>query len=76
MTIDKNVKIVVAQVMGVPEESIHGDSSPDTISSWDSLAHMNLVLALEQSFDVTFSEEHIAEMMSIEIIIATLKELS
>lgn len=76
MTVEEKVKLVVAQVMEIPVESVHEDSSPDTIATWDSLKHMNLVLALEQSFGVTFSEEQIAEMMSVEIIIATLKELS
>lgn len=75
MGMEEEVKLVIAQVMEVPVESIHDESSPDTVGSWDSLKHMNLVLALEQSFGVTFSEEQIAEMMSVEIIIATIKEL-
>ena len=72
---DEKVKQVFAQVMEVPVESVNNDSSPDTIGSWDSLSHMNLVLALEQCFNVTFSEEQITEMLNVEIIIATVKEL-
>jgi len=75
MEIDEKVKSIVAQVMEVPVDSVREDSSPDTIEAWDSLKHMNLVLALEQSFDVTFSEEQITEIESVELIIATLKEL-
>jgi acyl carrier protein len=75
MEIDEKVKSIVAQVMEVPEDSVREDSSPDTIEAWDSLKHMNLVLALEQSFGVTFSEEQITEIESVELIIATLKEL-
>lgn len=72
---NEKVKEIVAQVMEVPVDSVCEDSSPDTIEEWDSLKHMNLVLALEQSFGVTFSEEQIAEIVSVELIIATLKEL-
>jgi acyl carrier protein len=76
MTMEEQVRSVVAQVLEVPVDSVHAESSPDSIATWDSLKHMNLVLALEQSFGVTFSDEQIAEMMSVELIIATLKEFS
>lgn len=76
MDINDKVKTIVAQVLEVPVDTLNEESSPDSLDSWDSLKHMNLVLALEQSFDVTFSEEDITEMMSVEIIIATLKELA
>ena len=69
------VKQIVSSVMAVPVDSIHNDSSPDTIDSWDSLRHMNLMLALEQDFNVTFSEEQIAEMMNVELIILTIRDL-
>ncbi len=72
---EHTVQQIVADIMGVPVASIHNDSSPDTIASWDSLKHMNLMLALEQNFAVTFSEEQIAEMMNIELIILTIKDL-
>lgn len=75
MSMEEEVKSVVAQVMEVPVDLVNADSSPDTIATWDSLKHMNLVLALEQTFGVTFSEEQIAEMLNVGIIVLTLKEL-
>lgn len=39
---------VVSQVMGIPIAEVNMDSSPDTIAGWDSLKHMNLILALEE----------------------------
>jgi acyl carrier protein len=35
------------------------DSSPEKIESWDSLNHLNLVLALEQEFSVKFTPDEI-----------------
>ncbi|WP_130471012.1 acyl carrier protein [Candidatus Magnetaquicoccus inordinatus] len=69
------VKQIVSNVMAVPVDSIHNDSSPESIDSWDSLRHMNLILALEQEFKVTFSEEQITEMMRVATIISTIKTL-
>ena len=37
----------IAEVLGVPSDSINDDSSPETIPTWDSLNHLNIVMALE-----------------------------
>ena len=65
---------IVSEVMGVDITKINEESSPDSIEEWDSLMHMNLVLALEEEFGVEFSEEQIVEMMNVELIITTLME--
>ncbi len=63
--------MIVSQVMNVPVEALSVDSSPDTVENWDSLKHMNLILALEEEFNVTFSDEDIVQLLSVEIIIET-----
>ena len=65
---------VVSQIMNVPVKELSEDSSPDTIERWDSLQHMNLVLALEQEFNVSFTDQQIIEMMNVALICETLKE--
>ena len=74
MIFKEKVFKVVSQVMGVPIEELNEDSSPDTIEPWDSLKHMNLILALEEEFEVQFSDENILEMLSVQLIIEILKE--
>lgn len=66
---------VVSQVMNVPENSLDGDSSPDTISEWDSLKHINLVLSLEEEFGVQFSDEQTLELQNVDLIVLTVSEL-
>lgn len=56
---------VVSQVMKVPLERVNEDSSHDNIPKWDSIQHMNLVMALEEEFKVSFSDVEIIEMMSV-----------
>jgi acyl carrier protein len=48
---------------------INDDASPDTIKSWDSLKHMNLIIALEEEFSLELSEEDIVEMINYKLII-------
>jgi len=66
---------VVSQVFGVQIDELREDSSPDTIQAWDSLKHMNLVLALEEEFGVRFSDEKIMQMLSVGLITEAVQEL-
>lgn len=66
---------VFSQIMNVPLSSINEDSSPVTIEEWDSLKHINLILALEEEFDVQFSDEQIGNMINIRCIIQALSEV-
>jgi acyl carrier protein len=67
---------IISQVMNIPVERLNEDSSPDTVENWDSLQHMNLILALEEEFDIAFSDEEIMKMLSVKIILETLKKKS
>lgn len=64
----------MADVLGVNAAAIDEDSSPDTIATWDSLRHMNLMLALEEEFSVKLKDEDIMTLISYPLILLTLKE--
>ena len=49
-------------------------SSPETIPTWDSLQHLNLVLALEQEFRIQFTPEEIELILSVEKAATILEE--
>jgi acyl carrier protein len=66
------VRQAVSDVFGVPLTEVSADSSPQTVEAWDSMGHLNLVLALEQSFGVQFSPEEIAAMTSVRLAADTL----
>lgn len=70
------LKQVMANVLEVPAETIGPDASTDTIPAWDSLKHMNLVLALEQAFGVEIPDEDAAEITSYALIKVVLQELT
>jgi acyl carrier protein len=62
--------------MDVPAESLTEDSSPANVESWDSLKHMNLVLALEEEFGIRLNDERIMKMVSVGAIVETVSELA
>jgi acyl carrier protein len=71
----ERIREVIAEVIGASPEEIPIDAHQETVSGWNSIRHMNLVIALEKEFQVRFSDLHIAEMMSIALIEDTIVEL-
>ena len=56
---------LAADVLGEPVEQISDESSPESIESWDSLQHLNLILSVEDAFDLQLSPEEIEEVKTI-----------
>ena len=56
---ENRIKKIMSVVFEVPDKEINDKSSPETIETWDSLKHMNLVVALEEEFDIEFNDEEI-----------------
>ena len=63
---------VVSSVLGVPVDRIDDQTSPDTVTTWDSMQHLQLVLALEQEFGVQFEVEEIEAMQRVGVIVSVL----
>lgn len=68
------IKTIMSAMLDVPVEEIHDDASMDTLEAWDSVMHMNLVLALEQQFQIVFTDEEMINLVSLELIEAILEE--
>jgi acyl carrier protein len=64
----------IAAVLGIAESAITDDTSPDTVKGWDSVKHLNLVMALEEAFNVSFSPEETMEMTSVKLMRLILEE--
>lgn len=63
-----DVARVLADVFGVDPALIRPESSPDTIAAWDSVQHLNMIIALEQEFDVRFTPEEIEDAVAAQAI--------
>jgi len=59
---------VFSEVLGVSAEQITDDTSPDNTPQWDSMAAMNLVVAIEDEFEVTLSTAEIISMRNVAIV--------
>jgi acyl carrier protein len=61
----EKVRSIAADILQVKSGALSADSSPETVDTWDSVHHLNLVLALEESFDFQFSPEEMDQMKTI-----------
>lgn len=71
---EDRLKQVLSDVLKISADGIDDDTSVDTVEKWDSLSHLNLVLALEQAFDISFTEEQTVEILNYPLIKAVLGE--
>jgi acyl carrier protein len=76
MVNEQALRELMASVLRVPAQSITQDTSMDNVPTWDSLKHMNLVLALEEEFKVSIPDEDAANITSYALIKLVLDELT
>lgn len=69
------LKQVMATMLNVDASTINDDSSMDNVPNWDSLRHMNLVLALEEEFKVIIPDEDAGNITSYKLIKLVLNDL-
>ena len=71
---ENRIRNVMAAVFGISVEDINEESSPDSIDNWDSLNLMNLVVSLEEEFDIEFDDDEIVEMLNFKLLVEIIKE--
>ena len=64
-TILEKVRDIAADLFHLPAEKITPQSSPQQIESWDSIAHLNLILSLEAQFDLELAPEDLGDINTI-----------
>lgn len=65
---------VLSDVLDTPTEAISAETSPDTNESWDSIKHLNIIMAIEEEFNVTLSPEEQMEMLTVSLIADLISE--
>ena len=62
------IKNIMALVFEMEPCQIPDSANTSTIDNWDSMNHMNLVVALEEEFNILFSDEEIVEIISLDAV--------
>lgn len=73
MSIFKQLREVIATTLKVPPEKVTETTINENLAAWDSLGHVNLMLALEQTFDIYLDVEDFPTLTSVPAILQYLQ---
>jgi len=62
----EEICLVVSETLHLPRNAVHSKSSKDNLAEWDSLNHLEVVLALERQFKVQFNAVEFGSLTSVE----------
>lgn len=62
--VEQTIKEVMAIVLNIDAQKIDDDTSMDNTPGWDSANHINLVVALEEEFSLSFEVTELEMMVS------------
>lgn len=65
---------IFCQIMEISPDALPEEISPDTVSNWDSIMHLNLVLALEDEFDMEFDEDEVGNLLSLNAFVKSIDQ--
>ena len=68
INIDERLKKLMSNTFCVSVDKIDDDTSQGSLDLWDSLKHMNLIIALEEEFEIEFDENEINELLNFKLI--------
>lgn len=68
------VRDVVAAVFNLSAADVGPSTSVDTVDKWDSLQQLTLVVALEEEFDIRFTDEETMTLVNFPLIVEIVRE--
>jgi len=74
MNMLEKVTEIIAQELGCQSNALSTDSGLGQTDGWDSLAHSQIVLALEEKLDVSFDFDELDKIICVQEIMESLKQ--
>jgi acyl carrier protein len=61
---NERIRSILSDVLEMPAHDISEGLSAEQTSNWDSMRQINLMMALEEAFDVSFTSEELGTLTS------------
>ena len=72
--LSEQVRMLVARELKLSVDQVGDRAGSDTIERWDSMAHINICLAVQSEFGIEMSIDEIAESASIPALVALIQK--
>ena len=59
---------VMSNVLEIEYQQLDEKSSTDNIENWDSIRHLNLILALEEEFEIMIPDDEVGNLVNFKLI--------
>ena len=73
MTTFNQIQETIAATLNISPSMIKEDTKDSDVTAWDSLGHVNIMMSLEQTFDVFLEVEDFAQLKSVPAIVDYLR---
>ena len=73
MTLENYIVEIISRVLKTPVSKLTLNAGLGLIEEWDSLKHTELVLELENEFNISFNFDELDKIITVESIINSLK---
>ncbi|CCO23209.1 acyl carrier protein [Maridesulfovibrio hydrothermalis] len=70
------IKKILSKITGCNADNISGDTLIKDIEGWDSLKHIKIILAIEETFDIVFKSSEIENFTDVNSIVFLLQDKS
>lgn len=70
---EQRFRAIVIQSLQIPDQKFRPDLRLGDLEEWDSVAHLGLISAIEETFDVRFKAEELVELTSLDLLRARLR---
>jgi len=74
MEITEKLTNVFREVFADETIILHEEMTADDVDEWDSLSHVNLMIAIELAFDIEFKQIEIQNFKNVGALIENIKE--
>ena len=61
----KNLEEIFKDVLDLEEVELYEDTTADDIEEWDSLSHIQLIVAIEKGFGIKFTAREVKELADV-----------
>ncbi|RTE07929.1 acyl carrier protein [Paenibacillus whitsoniae] len=61
---EQKLKAIFAEALGISESIVVDDLLYNSIEQWDSIAHMSLIAAIDEGFDIMMDTDDVIDLSS------------
>jgi len=74
MEIKEKLTEIFQEVFDDQSITLHEEMTADDVDAWDSLSHVNLMIAIELAFDIEFKQNEIQSFANVGELMQTIEE--